>query len=136
MEIKAELIYSSDQERLDFLAQYNYKLGYEIEEDGNHLVALGKTEKEQEDSLNEKLAKSSLTKREVFLALYEKLGITPDDIRNLIKDPKELIEFDYATEYFRGNPLIDKIGLLLGFSKEDLDYLFLLKQLPKEEPST
>lgn len=75
----------------------------------------------------------SLTKREVFLALYYAKGITPEVVRGSILDPAALIEFDYATEYFRGNPLIDAIGAQLGYTTDDLDYLFLNKELPKSE---
>lgn len=78
----------------------------------------------------ERIAKLSLTKREVFLALYKAKGLTPEMIRNQITDTEALIEFDYATEYFRFNPLIDKIGLMLGYSSDDIDYLFIHKELP------
>lgn len=72
----------------------------------------------------------SLTKREVFLALYRDKGLTPEQIRASITNPEALIEFDYATEYYRGNPLIDAIGLQLGYTSEDLDYLFINGELP------
>lgn len=92
-------------------------------------------EERQAQKEKERIAKLSLTKREVFLALYKAKGLTPEMIRSQITDTEALIEFDYATEYFRFNPLIDKIGLMLGYSSEDIDYLFENKQLPeKEEP--
>lgn len=92
-------------------------------------------EERQAQKEKERIAKLSLTKREVFLALYKAKGLTPEMIRSQITDTEALIEFDYATEYFRFNPLIDKIGLMLGYSSEDIDYLFEHKQLPeKEEP--
>ena len=72
----------------------------------------------------ERIAKLKLSKREVFLALYRDKGITPEDIKNSITDPIVLIEFEYANDYFRGNPLIDLIGKSFGYSKEALDYLF------------
>ncbi|MBQ4122587.1 hypothetical protein IJD44_02530 [bacterium] len=81
----------------------------------------------------ERISKLSLTKREVFLALYESKGLTPQMVRSQITDTKALIEFDYATEYFRGNPLIDTIGIMLGYTSQDLDYLFKNKEFPKNE---
>lgn len=90
-------------------------------------------EERQAQKEKERIAKLSLTKREVFLALYKAKGLTPEMIRNQITDTEALIEFDYATEYFRFNPLIDKIGLMLGYSSEDIDYLFEHKQLPESE---
>lgn len=84
--------------------------------------------KEQDE--RERIAKLSLTKREVFLALYKAKGITPEMIRAQITDTEALIEFDYATEYFRFNPLINQIGAMLGFTPEQIDYLFEHKELP------
>ena len=79
----------------------------------------------------EELNHLSLTKREVFLALYRDKGITPEQVRATITNPEALIEFDYATEYFRGNPLIDLLGQQLGYRSEDLDYLFINGVLPQ-----
>lgn len=72
----------------------------------------------------EYLSKKSLTKREVFLALYADKGIIPEQIRAQITDPAALIEFDYAERYYRGNALIDLIGQKLGYTKQQLDNLF------------
>ena len=80
----------------------------------------------------DRISMLSLTKREVFLALYKAKGITPDMVKAQISDPEALIEFEYANEYFRGNPLIDLIGEKLGYSSEKLDYLFQNKELPAE----
>lgn len=78
----------------------------------------------------EDIKKLSLTKREVLLALYKSNGSTPENVKQKIADPEALIEFEYANEYFRGNPLIDEIGKKLGYTSDDLDYLFLNKKLP------
>ena len=56
--------------------------------------------------------------------------MTPEQIKAQITDPKALIEFEYANDYYRGNPLIDEIGEKLGFTSADLDYLFENKALP------
>ena len=105
-------------------------------EDRKYIVEKGKLvknpdyEREIFEKEEERISSLSLTKREVFLAIYNNLGLTPEIIRNKINDPKALIEFDYANEYYRGNPLIDSIGASLGYSKEDLNYLFENKELP------
>lgn len=83
-----------------------------------------------------RIAQLSLTKREVFLAIYQDKGITPEQIRAQITDQGALIEFDYAEKYYRGNPLIDLLGSALGYTKEQLDYLFEYKTFnttPEEE---
>lgn len=93
-------------------------------------------EEKQKQKERERLSMLSLTKREVFLALYKDKGITPEQLRSQITDTEALIEFDYANEYFRGNPLIDKIGIMLGYSMEDLDHLFENKELPVKVEET
>lgn len=88
-------------------------------------------EKEKAEAERKRLDMLSLTKREVFLALYHDKGITPEQIRAQITDTEALIEFDYANDYYRGNPLINSIGALLGYTPFDLDYLFLNKEFPQ-----
>lgn len=90
---------------------------------------------EQAQKEREELDKLSLTRCEVFLALYKDKGITPEQLKAQITDPQALIEFEYANDYFRGNPLINQIGEKLGYTTEELDYLFQNGELPvKEEP--
>ncbi|MBQ6908097.1 MAG: hypothetical protein IJQ28_06940 [Clostridia bacterium] len=133
MEIKAELQKPfTVQERTEFIVHQNHQLGYEIRETETALQAWGYTEEEIEQQERERIAQLSLTKREVFLALYNDKGITPEQIKAQITDPSALIEFEYATEYFRGNPLIDAVGIMLGYTSEDLDYLFINKEFPNE----
>lgn len=87
-------------------------------------------EREAEEAKKQAILQSSLTKREVFLALYKDKGVTPEQIRAQITDEEALIEFDYAERYYRGNPLINNIGIALGYSSDDLDYLFQNGELP------
>ena len=111
--------------------------------DGQNIVKNSEFEEEEKQKERERLSKLSLTKREVFLAIYEDKGLTPEDIKEQLRSwaaeqpgkdiNSALIEFDYANEYFRGNPLIDKIGLMLGYTSEDLDYLFQNKEFLKEK---
>lgn len=98
--------------------------------DGEMVIENPNYEADKQAQEREELNHLSLTKREVFLALYKDKGITPDQIKASITSPEALIEFDYATEYYRGNPLIDAIGTQLGYTTEDLDYLFLNGELP------
>ena len=91
------------------------------------------TAEELEEMERERISKLKLTKREVFLALYRAINITPEMVRSRITDTEALIEFDYATEYYRGNPLIDSIGAMLGYTPEDLNYLFENKEFPPAE---
>lgn len=133
MEVKAELLKPyTEEERVNFIVQQNHRLGYKIEETEDALQAWGYTKKEIEQQERERIAQLSLTKREVFLALYKDKGTTPEQIKAQIQNPEALIEFEYATEYFRGNPLIDTVGKKLGYTSEQLDYLFENKEFPNE----
>ena len=139
MEIKATLQKPyTEAQRTDFIVKYNHNLGYEIEETETELQALGYTEEEIDAQERERIAKLSLTKREVFLGLYQAKGVTPDMIKAQITDPMALIEFEYANDYFRGNPLIDAVGAVLGITPQQLDCFFQTKDytclLPVEEP--
>ena len=82
MEIKAILPKPyTEKERMDFVIQYNHGIGFVIEETETELQALGYTEEEILEQEKERITKLSLTKREVFLALYQASGITPDMIK-------------------------------------------------------
>lgn len=88
----------------------------------------------QKEKEKKELGMKSLTKREVFLAIYRDKGITPEQIRSKIGNNQEaLIEFDYANDYYRFNPLIDSIGTSLGYTEEDINYLFINKEFRKKE---
>ena len=81
-------------------------------------------EAKQEQKERERIGNLKLTKREVFLGLYQAKGVTPDMIKAQIQDPSALIEFEYANDYYRGNPLIDIVGAQLGITPKQLDNFF------------
>lgn len=81
-------------------------------------------EAKQEQRERERIGNLKLTKREVFLGLYQAKGVTPDMIKAQITDPSALIEFEYANDYYRGNPLIDIVGASLGITPKQLDNFF------------
>lgn len=125
MEIKAILNKPyTEEERENFIVWYNHNQGFVIEETETELQALGYTEEELAQKERERIAKLSLTKREVFLGLYQAKGVTPDMIKAQITDPAALIEFEYANDYYRGNPLIDIVGAQLGITPKQLDNFF------------
>ena len=128
MEIKAQLLQPfNEEERISFIVEQNHQNGYEIKETETALEAWGYTEEEQAQKERERLNMLSMTKREMFLGLYQAKGITPDMLKAQITDPQALIEFEYANDYYRGNPLIDAIGGQLGFTSEQLDKFFETK---------
>lgn len=94
-------------------------------------------EQKQIQKEKERIAKLSLTKREVFLGLFQAKGVTPEQIKAQLTDPMALIEFEYANDYYRFNPLIDVVGNALGITSEQLDKFFDTKDytvlIPVEE---
>lgn len=95
--------------------------------DGNWYLAYMcpmKTDEQKSLEERERILNLSLTKREVFLGIYRALGITPEQIKAKITDSCALIEFEYANNYFRANPLIDVVGSALGLSSKQLDDFF------------
>lgn len=86
---------------------------------------------EQQRDMEEQQQKS-LSKREVFLAIYDSIGLTPQQIRETVTDERSLIEFDYAERYYKGNPLITILAKQLGYTDEDINMLFDFKMLPKK----
>ena len=128
MEVKAELKQPyTYKERMDFIVQQNHQLGFEIRETETSIEAWGFTNEEIAEKERERINLLSMTKREMFLGLYQSKRITPEDLKAQITDPAALIEFEYANDYYRGNPLIDVIGGQLGFTSEQLDKFFETK---------
>lgn len=73
----------------------------------------------------------SLTKADVLLALYQDKGLSPDDIKAMLKDNiPALIKFDYASSYYRGDEVVIALGTQLGYSSDEMDYLFENKTFP------
>ena len=119
------------QDTIAFMPQY---AGLEIKEAKEgyviydfELMTVEEMEAKEAQKERERLILLSMTKREMFLGLYQAKGITPDMLKAQITDPQALIEFEYANDYYRGNPLIDVIGAKLGFTTEQLDRFFETK---------
>lgn len=126
MEIKAELKKPyTEEQRIKFIVEQNHKLGYSIEEQSTKLVALSFTQEELKQEERNRKDMLALTRCDVLKALYQAKGITPDNIKALLKDNVEaLIELEYAQNFYRGHPIIKSLGEQLGFTSDDLDYLF------------
>lgn len=101
------------------------------------------TEEEIAVKERERLDSLTLTPADVERALYKAKGMDFDDLKALIAeqiptiDIKALaIEFR-AKDFYRGAVangirLFDVVGALLGYSSEDMDYLFENKQMPEK----
>ena len=105
-----------------------------------------KTDEQKAQEEKERIALLSLTRGDVFRALYLAKGVTRDQIRAMIENNEliseaqrelALIDFDEALNFYRGNALIDTLGLALGITSEQLDKFFETKDynvlLPAEK---
>lgn len=91
----------------------------------------------------ERIAMLNLTAADVERAIYKSKGLDFDDVIDLVKqtnkaktlnenktansnqiDIKELKIELKANNFYRGNPYIDTVGTLLGFTKQQLDEFF------------
>lgn len=138
------VLFDEDKEKLQntlsFMPQYR---GLEIFETKRPIVdfEFADTEEykqEQAQKERQRLNMLNLTKADVLLALYQDKGLTPDDIKAMLKDnTPALIKFDYASSYYRSDEVVNALGLALGYTTEDMDYLFENKTFPPktEEPA-
>ena len=85
----------------------------------------------QEAKRQEEIAMLSLTGSDVERGIYQAKGIDFDDIVALVTqlqpeglDIKALKIELKANNFYRGNPYVDAVGTLLGFTKEQLDEFF------------
>ena len=117
MEIKAQLKYPyTDEERYNFIVEYNHNLGYEIREKETglpmtNLQAWGYTEEEKEQQERERVSHLKCTKR-VFVLILEELGKDYfKDIEPLINNNRQAkLEWELCVELERSNPLLNVIG--------------------------
>lgn len=137
MEIKAILHKPYTQEqRIKFIVENNHKLGYLIQETENELQALDNTQEEKQQEEQERISMLSLTAADVERGIYKAKGMDFEDIIKMVTDISEAGAFEVpmdikalkielkANNFYRGNPYVDAVGSLLGFTKEQLDQFF------------
>lgn len=132
MEIKAQLKKPyTESQRTGFVVKYNHQLGYTIEETATELQALGYTEEEIAQQEKERIAKLFLTGADVERGIYQAKGMDFDDIVAMVTqlqpeglDIKALKIELKANHFYRGNPYVNAVGALLGFTEEMLDKFF------------
>ena len=101
-----------------------------IYQDGK-LVLNPNYEAEQEAKEQERIAMLSLTAADVERGIYKATGKDFDDVVAMVTelqpqgiDIKALKIELKANNFYRGNPYVDAVGTLLGFTKEQLDLFF------------
>lgn len=111
------------------------------------LMTIEEAQKKAQQKERERLDCLTLTPADVERALYKAKSMDFEDLKALIAekiptiDLKALaIEFR-AKDFYRGAEaggmrLFDIVGALLGYSTDDMDYLFKNKELPNNENAT
>ena len=98
-----------------------------------YIEAWGYTEEELAQQKRERVAMLSLTRGDVFRGLLQARGVTRAMLRGMIESNEQLtevqkemalIDFDEALNFYRGNALIDTVGLALGIEPAQLDAFF------------
>lgn len=154
----------TDKQRVDFIVEYNHRQGLNIQETDTAIYALeawevleGDTvidnteayEQEQAEKEAERISMLNLTAADVERAIYKVKGMDFDDIiaylevQPLAEDDTPQIDIKAlkielkANNFYRGNPYVNKVGKLLGFSDVQMDEFFetgdYTKLLPKTE---
>ena len=114
-----------------------------------------KTDEQKAQEEAQRVALLNLTGADVERAIYKAKGMDFDDIIAFLEaqplaqdgtapvDIKALKIELKANNFYRGNPYIDTVGTLLGFTKEQLDEFFetndytkLITQTPSETPTS
>ena len=154
----------TDKQRVDFIVEYNHRQGLNIQETDTAIYGLeawevleGDTvidnteayEQEQAEKEAERISMLNLTAADVERAIYKVKGMDFDDIiaylevQPLAEDDTPQIDIKAlkielkANNFYRGNPYVNKVGKLLGFSDVQMDEFFetgdYTKLLPKTE---
>ena len=102
-------------------------------------------EKEKQEKQRKYLDSLTLTPSDVERALFKSLQMDFDDLKKVIQKKAPQINIKAigielrANLFYRGATLmngirlIDTVGALLGYTSEDMDYLFINKELPIKE---
>ena len=95
-----------------------------------------KTDEQKAQEEAERIAMLNLTAADVERAIYKAKGLDFDDIITMVQaqplseegtpilDIKALKIELRANNFYRGNPYIDQVGAILGFTKQQLDEFF------------
>ncbi len=135
----------TEKQRIDFIIQYNHNQGLLIEETSEALYALEANEimvdaipqvdpdyeAKQQAKEAERIAKLYLTGADVERGIYQAKGMDFDDILAFVMaNPPEGLDVKAlkielkANHFYRGNPYVNAVGALLGFTSEQLDKFF------------
>ena len=124
------------QNTIAFMPQYEGLEIKEVEEGyviyDFELMTVEEKEAKQAQKERERLDKLSMTRGDVFEALILARGLTKPQIRAMIEQAEldamtkalYLNRFDEALDFYRGFPVFDMLGQVLGVTPKQLDMFF------------
>lgn len=131
MELKTKLGKPyTEKQRIDFIVEMNHNNAYEIRQTDTALEAWGVSDEDIALQEAERIAMLHLTSADVERAIYKAKGLDFNDVISLLEKQKATIDIKAlqielkANNFYRGNPYIDAVGTILGFTKEQLDKFF------------
>lgn len=118
----------------------DFQQGKLIFDENDNLVENPKYEEEKAEEERARINMLMLTGADVERAIYKDCGMDFEDVVALLEtkyadviDVKAVKIELKANNFYRGNPYVVQIGTLLGYSSDDIDYLFEHKELPTKE---
>ena len=137
------LLFDEDKQKLQntiaFMPQYQGLEIKEVEEGyviyDFELMTVEEMEEKQAQKERERLDNLSMTRGDVFEALILARGLTKPQIRAMIENAEldamtkalYLNRFDEALDFYRGFPVFDMLGKVLGVTPKQLDDFFETK---------
>lgn len=134
----------TEEELREALKMMNYATVEETDIDYQLYNGEYLTPEEVAERERQRLDALTLTPADVERALYKAKGMDFEDLKALIADQIPTVDIKglsiefRAKDFYRGAVangmrLFDVVGQLLGYSSDDMDYLFVHKELPTKE---
>ena len=115
----------TDEERENFIVEYNHNQGYEIKETEEALQAWSYSDEEIAEQKKKILMTSNMTKLD-FVNALEPFGVNYYEhiVPLLNSNPEAKKQWDLCERVYRFNPLLDELAKGFGITPNQLDKIF------------
>ena len=115
----------TDEERENFIVEYNHNQGYEIKETETELQAWSYSDEEIAEQKKKILMMSNMTKLD-FVNALEPFGVNYYEhiVPLLESNPEAKKQWDLCERVYRFNPLLDELAKGFGITPNQLDKIF------------
>ena len=132
MEIKAQLDKPyTEEERINFIVEYNHQQGYTIEETEEALLAMGYTEEEKQQQEKARIQELSITRSDFFDGMIMAFGLDSKELRIIVENVLNTINitpvqirvalnnYDNALNFYRKHTLFELLsGIKIPVTEE------------------